>query len=66
MANDYGVFQDGTNPLLWVVTVTPLSLGSADQASLYSEGGAMDVAVYLNSTNDLTFKVGRPDDRHPA
>ncbi len=65
MANDYGVFQDGSNPVIWVVTANPLTTGSSDQAALYSEGGAMDVAVYLNSSNDNTFKVGRPGDRQP-
>lgn len=63
MANDYGVNKDGT--VLWVKTVTPLELSSADQAALYSEMEAMTVATYLNGQGGDLYKVGRPDDRHP-
>ncbi len=64
MANDYGVYEDGTD--FWVKTASPLILSSADQAALYSEADAMTVATYLTTTaGQGTFKVGRPDDRHP-
>ena len=63
MPNDWGVYQDGTDN--WVKTVSPLVLSSADQAQLYSQMDAINVATYLNSGGSETFKVGRPDDRHP-
>ncbi len=65
MPNDYGVYQDGTNPELWVKTSSPLVMSSADQAQLSSEANAMVTATYLNSFGEATYKVGRPDDRHP-
>lgn len=65
MANDYGVYQENSNPVLWVKTSSPLVLSSADQAQLSSESSAMVTATYLNSFGEATYKVGRPDDRHP-
>ena len=67
MANNYGVYQDGSNPVLWVKETTPdLVLSSADQAELWSEVDAMVVANYLNSGNaESVYKVGRPGDRQP-
>lgn len=63
MANDWGVYQDGTD--LWVKVVSPLQLSSADQALLSSQSDAMILATYLNSGGAETYSVGRPDDRHP-
>lgn len=58
--NNYGVYQDGSNPVLWVKTSSPLVLSSEDQAQLYSEIDAMTVANYLNSFGEETYRVGRP------
>ena len=63
--NDYGVYLDGSSPVQWVKTVTPLFLSSADQAQTYNEMDAISVATYLTSTSENTFKVGRPGDRQP-
>ena len=66
MANNYGLYQDGSNPVLWMVTEVPLTLGSADQAvNNLSFADAASIATYLSGNSDNTFKVGRPGDRHP-
>lgn len=62
MAKQYGVYQDGTD--VWVVTTSPLQLGTAENAALYSETDAMAVAAYLKIAENIEFRVGRPDDRH--
>ena len=59
----YGVYQEGTD--VWVVTTSPsLQLGTAENAALYTETDAMAVAAYLKNTENIEFRVGRPDDRH--
>lgn len=63
--NDYGVFQEFSSPVLWVKTLSPLTLSSADQAQLYNEMGAISVAGYLNSFGAETYRIGRPGDRQP-
>ena len=61
--NDWGVYKEGTS--LWVKSTTPtLELSSADQAQLMSEVDANTLADALSQGGE-TFKVGRPDDRHP-
>jgi len=60
MANNYGVYLDGSNHVLWVKTSSPLVLSSEDQAQLYSETDAMTVATYLNGFGAETYRVGRP------
>lgn len=62
MAKDYGVYKEATD--LWVKTSTPLVLGTAAEAQHYNETDAMTVANYLTLTEGVTFRVGRPDDRH--
>lgn len=59
MANDYGVYQDNTNPVLWVKVENPLELSSADQALLMSEVDANTLADALSQGGE-TFRVGRP------
>ncbi len=63
--NDYGVYQDGTNPVQWVVTVSPLTLSTdTEQAARYGEQDAMNTATYLNSTTDSTYFVGHVPKPH--
>jgi len=59
---EYGVYQEGTD--VWVVTTSPLQLGTAENAATYTEVDAMGVAAYLKSTEGIEFRVGRPNDRH--
>ncbi len=63
MLKDFGVKKDGTDE--WVVTLTPLVLGSEDTATLYTEADAMGIAAYLTQNEVVPFSVGRPGDRHP-
>ena len=58
----FGVYQEGTD--VWVVTTSPLQLGTAENAATYTETEAMGVAAYLKSTDGIEFRVGRPNDRH--
>jgi len=59
--NDYGVYQEGTNPELWVKTEVPLELSSADQAiDNWSYTEAASVATYLTGQGIGEFRVGRP------
>jgi len=62
MPHDYGVFKEGTD--VWVKTLSPLEYSSADQAETWTESEAMGIAAYLTNTENLQFRVGRPDDRH--
>lgn len=58
----FGVYQEGTD--VWVVTTSPLQLGTAANAQTWAETDAMAVASYLTVTEGIEFRVGRPDDRH--
>ncbi len=60
----YGVFIEGTD--VWVVTASPYTTGSADQAATYTEADAMGVAAYLVGVQGEQFRVGRPGDRKPS
>jgi len=62
MANDYGVYKDGTNE--WVTNEMPLTWGSEDQAlNNYSYVDGITVATYLTNTTGFECRVGRPGDR---
>ena len=63
--NIYGVYEDGSSPLLWVKTVAPLVLDSSDHAAVWSDVDAASVAVYLSGDSANAFRVGRPGDRQP-
>lgn len=64
--NNYGVYtesQDGT--LSWVVTVSPLTMGTGEEAALFSQNDSMVLATYLNGIGEVIYRVGRPGDRQP-
>ena len=69
MKTEFGVYkyEISPSPEIWVKETTPtLVLGIAADALLYTEVDAMTVATYLSNTTGQSFRVGRPDDRHPA
>ena len=63
MAQDWGVFKDGTNPELWVKVVSPLELSSTDQALLMNEVDANTLADALSQSGEL-YKPKKPT-QHP-
>ncbi len=61
MPNDYGVFKEGTNPVLWMKQENPLLLGSEDQAiDNLSYADAITIANYLSQQGEDSFAPGRP------
>lgn len=61
MSNDWGVYKENTNPVEWMVTESPLTLGSEDQAiDNLSYADAITIANYLSSGGDVSFAPGRP------
>lgn len=58
MVNEWGVIKDGTE--LWVVTIDPLSLGTADNAWVSSQDIATGVAADLTISEGVSFAPGRP------
>lgn len=67
MPNDYGVYQEGTDPVLWVKETSPtLVLSSEDQAiNNLSYADAITIANYLTNLGEASFAPGRPKDRQP-
>jgi len=65
--NDYGVYKGdieaGTDE--WLVVEMPVELGTASEAiDHYSMSEAITIADYLTQTEGVSFKFGRPNDRH--
>jgi len=59
--NDYGVYQEGTNPELWMKQEAPLILSSEDQAiDNLSYADAITISNYLSQQGDGSFAPGRP------
>jgi hypothetical protein len=68
MANDYGVYQESSDPVLWVKVLDPLEMGSEDQAiDNLSYADAITIAAYLTAQGQYSFAPGRPKRRpHPG
>ena len=68
MKNDYGIYTellDGTEE--WMVQEAPFELGSYEDAiDNLSFTEACTIANYFTNLIGDTFKVGRPNDRHPS
>lgn len=61
MANDYGVFQENTTPVLWLHQEDPIQWGSEDQAKNdMSESYATNLASDLANEGTGSFAPGRP------
>lgn len=61
MANDWGVYQENTNPVLWMKNEDPLILSSEDQAiDNLSYAEAITIAEYLTNQGENSFAPGRP------
>jgi len=65
--NDWGVYKEATNPVLWVKTEIPLELSSEDQAiDNLSFADAITIADYLTGQGDGSFAPGRPKRKPPV
>jgi len=66
MADDWGVYQEATDPVLWVKDDNPLELSSEDQALLMSEVDANTLADSLSQGGEASFAPGRPKRKPPV
>ena len=65
--NDWGVYKEATDPVLWVKVEDPLELSSADQAiDTMSESYATTLAGDLTNGGTGSFATGRPKRKPPV